>query len=95
LLNEGWKDKVGIVAVSWTEGRYGYASEARLQRMVAKFHPDIRVVRETEPITDIFAPLVYVPANFIFDKNGKLIFGDGTREELSKEKLIGLLQQAK
>jgi len=95
FLNEGWKGKVGIVAISWTEGRYGYASEARLQRMVDKFHPDIRVIRETPQINADFAPLVYVPANFLFDKNGKRIFGDGSREYLSKERLIALLQKAR
>lgn len=93
LLDAGWKDKVGIVAVSWTEGRYGNASEGRLQRMVDEFHPDIRVVRETPQINEDFAPLVYVPANFVFDKTGKLIFGDGQREYLGKERLIGLFQQ--
>lgn len=92
LLDEGWKDKLSIVAVSWTEGRYGSASEARLQRMVAEFHPDIRVVRETQQINDDFAPLVYVPANFVFDASGKLVFGDGSREYLDKERIKSLLQ---
>ena len=36
LLEDGWKDKVGIVAISWTEGRYGHASEGRLRRMVSE-----------------------------------------------------------
>jgi hypothetical protein len=94
LLEDGWKDKVGIVAISWTEGRYGHASEGRLQRMVSEFHPDIRVIRETEQINEDFAPLVYVPANFVFDKNGKLVFGDGSREYLDKERLAVLLNQA-
>lgn len=94
LLDDGWKGKLGIVAISWTEGRYGYASEARLQRMVGEFHPDIRVIRETPQINDDFAPLVYVPANFLFDKDGKRIFGDGSREYLSQERLIALLEKA-
>jgi hypothetical protein len=93
LLNEGWNDKISVVAISWTEGRYGNESEGRLQRMVRDFHPDIRVIRETEQITNDFSPLVYVPANFIFDKNGDLIYGDGSREFLSKEKLIDLLKK--
>ncbi len=95
LLDDGWKDKIGIVAVSWTEGRYGSASEGRLQRMVGDFHPDIRVIRESAQINDDFAPLVYVPANFFFGKDGKLLYGDGNREFLSKEKLIALLEQAR
>ena len=93
MLDEGWKDKIGIVAISWTEGRYGNASEGRLQRMVDAFHPDIRVIRETQQINDDFAPLIYVPANFLFDKNGKRVFGDGSREYLSKERLIALLEK--
>ena len=94
LLEDGWKDKVGIVAISWTEGRYGHASEGRLQRMVSEFHPDIRVIRETEQINEDFAPLVYVPANFVFDKNGKLVFADGSREYFDKERQAALLNQA-
>lgn len=93
LLNEGWKGKVGIVAISWTEGCYGYVPEARLQRMVGEFHPDIRVNRETPRFSGDFAPLDYVPANFLFDKNGKRIFGDGSREYLSKERLTALLEK--
>jgi hypothetical protein len=92
-LDEGWKDRVGIVAISWTEGRYGNASEGRLQRMVGEFHPDIRVIRESRQINDDFAPLIYVPANFLFDKDGKRIFGDGSREYLSKKRLIALLEK--
>jgi hypothetical protein len=95
LLDENWKDEVHVVAINWTEGRYGSISDDRLQRMVRSFHPDIRVIRETEQINDDFAPLVYVPANFMFDKNGKLIYGDGNREYLSKEKLIALLKKAR
>jgi hypothetical protein len=94
FLDDGWKDKVGVIAVSWTEGRYGAASEGRLQRMISRFHPDIRVIRETEQINNDFAPLVYVPANFIFDKNGKLIYGDGNREYLDKETLVTLFKKA-
>ena len=95
MLEDGWKDKVSIVAISWTEGRYGHASEGRLQRMVSEFHPDIRVIRETPQINDDFAPLVYVPANFVFDKTGKLIHGDGNREYLSKQKLTALFERAR
>ena len=94
LLEDGWKDKVGIVAISWTERRYGHVAEERLHRMVSEFHPVIRVIRETEQINEDFAPLVYVPANFVFDKNGKLVFGDGSREYLDKERLAVLLNQA-
>ena len=59
--------------------------------MVGEFHPDIRVIRETEQINEDFAPLVYVPENFVVDKNGKLVFGDGSREFLDKERLAVLL----
>ena len=35
----------------------------RLQRVVEKFHPAIKVVRETSDIVDAFSLLIYVPAN--------------------------------
>ena len=62
-LKEKGEDSLNIVAVAWTEGRYGYASEGRLQRMVEKFHPAIRVIRETPNVVEAFSPLVYVPAH--------------------------------
>jgi len=76
-LKENGENSLNVVAVAWTEGRYGYASEGRLQRMVEKFHPAIKVIRETPKIVDAFSPLVYVPANFVFDKGGKRLFGVG------------------
>ena len=62
--------------------------------MLSEFHRDIRVIRETEQINEDFAPLVYVPANFVFGKNSKLVFGDGRREYLDKKRLAVLLNQA-
>lgn len=90
-LKDNGPESLSVVAVAWTEGRYGYASEGRLQRMVKNFHPAINVIRETPEIVDAFSPLVYVPANFVFDKAGKRIFGDGNREYIDKEKLTEIL----
>ena len=92
FLNEKGTDKLSIVAISWTEGRYGNVSQPRLARMVREFHPDIRVVSETPDIVKAFSPLVYVPANFIFDRIGKLVYGDGNREYLSKEAVERLIK---
>lgn len=94
-LKENGEDAIGIVAVAWTEGRYGFASEGRLQRMVEKFHPAIKVIRETPEIVEAFSPLVYVPANFVFDARGKRLFGDGNREYIDKEKLGEILAAGK
>jgi len=94
-LKEKGEDSLNIVAVAWTEGRYGYASEGRLQRMVEKFHPAIRVIRETPDVVKAFSPLVYVPANFVFDKTGKRLFGDGNREYIDKDRLAQILGAAK
>lgn len=92
FLNEKGTDKLSIVAISWTEGRYGNVSQPRVARMVREFHPDIRVVSETPDIVKAFSPLVYVPANFIFDRKGKLVYGDGNREYLSKEAVERLIK---
>ncbi|MBG03460.1 MAG: hypothetical protein CMM59_05230 [Rhodospirillaceae bacterium] len=94
-LKEKGEDSLNIVSVAWTEGRYGYASEGRLQRMVEKFHPAIRVIRETPDVVEAFSPLVYVPANFVFDKTGKRLFGDGNREYIDKDRLAQILGTAK
>lgn len=94
-LKEKGEDSLNIVAVAWTEGRYGYASEGRLQRMVEKFHPAIRVIRETPDVVEAFSPLVYVPANFVLDKTGKRLFGDGNREYIDKDRLAQMLGTAK
>lgn len=91
LNNEG-KGKLNVVAISWTEGRYGEPSETRLQRMVREFHPEIRVIRANAQIEKDFAPLVYVPANFIFDGKGDRAFGDGTRHYLDREALNRLVE---
>ena len=93
-LKENGADSLRVVAVAWTEGRYGYASEGRLQRMVEKFHPAIRVIRETPEIVEAFSPLVYVPANFVFDPAGKRLFGDGNREYIDKDRLTEILAAA-
>lgn len=90
-LKENGEDSLAVVAVAWTEGRYGFASEGRLQRMVEKFHPAIKVIRETPQVVKAFSPLVYVPANFVFDKTGKRLFGDGQREYIDKDRLTQIL----
>jgi hypothetical protein len=90
-LNDGGLDKLNVIAISWTEGRYGNASESRLRSMVREFHPAIRVIRATDEIDKTFSPLVYVPANFLFDGKGKRAFGDGSRHYLSRNELTKLV----
>lgn len=92
FLNENGTDKLSVIAISWTEGRYGDPSPIRLKRMVREFHPAIHVISETPDIVKAFSPLVYVPANFIFDGKGRLVFGDGNREPLDKEDVARLIK---
>ena len=94
-LKENGENPLNVVALAWTEGRYEYASEGRLQRMVEKFHPAIKVIRETPKIVDAFSPLVYVPDNFVFDKGGKRLFGDGQQNYIDKDRLAEILAGAK
>ena len=90
-LNDGGAAKLNVIAISWTEGRYGDASESRLRSFVRNFHPAIRIIRATNEIEKTFSPLVYVPANFVFDGNGKRIFGDGSRYHLGRRELSKLV----
>jgi len=94
-LNNGGTEKLSVIAISWTEGRYGDASESRLRSFVRDFHPAIRVIRATDQIDKTFSPLVYVPANFVFDGKGKRVFGDGSRYHLGKRELSKLIDGLK
>jgi len=87
FLNNGGADRLNVIAISWTEGRYGDANEGRLQRFVRNFHPAIRVIRATDSIEKDFSPVQYVPANFVFDKKGKRAYGDGSRHHLGKSEI--------
>jgi len=91
FLNEGGTKRVNVVAVSWTEGRYGDDSPSRLRSMVRNFHPAIRVVRASPKVEKDFSPLSYVPASFIFDRQGKVVYGDGNREYLGTARLTKIL----
>jgi len=84
---------LNIIGVAWTEGRYGNASDSRLNSMVRQFHPDIKVVHANKDLESDFLPLVYVPANFIFNSKGERVYGDGTRNPLDMAALDKFLKQ--
>jgi hypothetical protein len=63
--------------------------------MVEKFHPAIKIIRETPKIGDAFSPLVYVPVNFVFDKVGKWLFPNSPQGNIDKDKLAEILAAAK
>ena len=90
-LAKGGADKVNVVAISWSEGLYGNPSDTRLRNEVRSFHSSIRVIRADAAIEKDFAPLVYVPINFLFDPKGKLVHGDGKRDPVSPERLEKML----
>ena len=89
-LAKGGADKVNVVAISWSEELYG-RSETRLRNEVRTFNPAIRVIRADKAIETDFAPLDFVPINFLFDRKGKLVHGDGRRDPVSPERLEKLL----
>lgn len=91
FLNKGGTEKLNVIAISWTEGRYGSASEGRLRSMVRDFHPAIKVIRATDEIERAFSPLVYVPANFVFDGKGKRVWGNGSRHYLDQDELARII----
>ncbi len=95
FLNKGGAEKLNVVAISWTEGRYGNPSEIRLRRMVNTFHPAIRVIRASQRIERDFAPLAYVPVNFVFDGQGRRVFGEGQRHFLSNVELTRIVDSLK
>lgn len=91
LESEG-KGKLNVIAIAWTEGRYGHASEPRLKRFTRPFHPNIRVIRATDAIDKAFQPLVYVPANFFFNSKGNRGWGDGSRHYLDKQAFAKIVE---
>jgi len=94
-LSEAGPDKLNVIAIAWTEGRYGDASKPRLDRFIRSFHPSIRVVYADARVEKAFSPLVYVPANFMFNAKGKVVYGDGNRKHLDRHQIASLVNQAK
>lgn len=95
FLKNGGSDRLNVIAISWTEDRYGTPSEARLNRMVNSFHPAIRVIHADDKVVADFSPLVYVPANFIFAPDGRWVHGDGSRNPLEVPELEHILSELK
>lgn len=91
FLNKGGTKRVNIIAINWTEERYENSSLGRLNNMVRTFHPSIRVVRSNKQIEEYFSPLTNVPMSFIFNQQGKIIYGSGKQEFLGTEKLSKIL----
>lgn len=79
-----------MVAISWSEELYG-RSETRLRNEVRTFHPAIHVIRADKAIETDFAPLDFVPINFLFDPKGKLVHGDGSRDPVDPDQLDKML----
>ena len=94
-LADGGAGELNVVAIAWTEGRYGFASPARLRSFIRDFHPSIRVVHANPRVEKDFAPLVYVPANFAFDGKGRLRLGDGSRMHLNRKQIAFIVDKIK
>ncbi len=94
-LADGGDKELNVIAIAWTEGRYGNASPARLRSFIRGFHKSIRVVHASPRVENDFAPLVYVPANFAFDGKGRLRLGDGNRMHLSRKQIALIVDKIK
>jgi hypothetical protein len=68
---------VKIVAVNWMEDYFGAAPAARLQRMVAGFHPAIRAVEGTPALSEALGGIESVPATILFDRQGREVLRAG------------------
>jgi|TARA_B100000315_G_C14389220_1_gene501126 hypothetical protein len=94
-LEDGGAEKLNVIAIAWTEGRYGDASPARLRSFIRSFHPSIRIVHADARVEKDFSPLVYVPANFVFDGQGRVRFGDGNRMHLDQRQIAFIVDKVK
>ncbi len=84
--------KVNVIAINWTEHLSGEKNLDRLYNMVQKFHPLIRVIYASKNIEKYFSPLTRVPTSFIFDVDGKKLYGHGRQEFLGNNKLTEILK---
>jgi hypothetical protein len=94
-LADGGDKELNVIAIAWTEDRYGFASPARLRSFIRSFHKSIRVVHASPRVEKDFAPLVYVPANFAFDGQGRLRLGDGNRMHLDRKQIAFIVDKMK
>ena len=69
-----------IVAVNWMEDYFGAAPLARVQRMIAGFHPAIRAVAGTPALSDALGGIRSVPATILFDREGREVLRAGGQE---------------
>ena len=91
FLKRGGNKKVNVIAINWSEERYKNSSNNPLHNLVKTFHPLIRVVYSNKKIEKYFNHLTAVPMSFIFNKNGKTIYGNGDQSFLGAEKLMQIL----
>jgi len=91
FLNRGGNKKINIIAINWPEERYNKSSKRHLNNLVKTFHPLIRVIHSNKKIEKYFDHLTAVPMSFIFNKNGKTIYGNGDQSFLGTEKLEKIL----
>jgi hypothetical protein len=77
-LDAKGSDKLTVIVVSWLEGRYGGADAARLERSLRReVPPSAYVVQGTDALSKLFGNIESVPAYFLFDRSGKLVWGVG------------------
>ena len=95
FLNNNGSDKINVIAINWAEDELNDAALQRLEKFVRNLHPAIRVIYSNKKLLKHFSPLTSVPINFVYNKDGKLIFGDGKQGYLSSHDLINILNQTR
>jgi len=93
FLNKDGINKINIIAINWSEERYGKPSKKRLNNLVKSIHPMIRVIHSNQEIEKYFSPLTAVPINFIFDQQGQLIYGKGNQGYLGTDEISKILKR--
>lgn len=68
--------KITTIAVNWREQDLS-VSPNRLNRMVRKFHPDIKVIKGDFLTGQDFDNVRSIPAVYIFDRDGREVFRQG------------------
>lgn len=83
LTDKQATNKVTVIAVDWLEGRYG-ADANRLERIIRReIPPSAFVLQGTDATSKLFGTIDSVPAYFLFDRTGKVVWavGGGSDEQ--------------
>ena len=73
FIEDEGENEISVIAVNWIEGLAG-RSDARMARMLRLIHPSIPVVTGDRRTAAAFGGVASIPAAYIFDAQGNLLF---------------------